>query len=41
MGNFNALRLLQVGNGRYGVMGSCFVVFAEEYTCLSHLYGSL
>ena len=40
MGNFNALRLLQVGDGRYGVWAPVVVVFVEEYTCLSHLYGS-
>ena len=40
MGNFNALRLLQVGDGRYGVWAPVVVFFVEECTFLSHLYGS-
>lgn len=40
MGNFNALRLLQVGAGRYGVWAPAVVVFVEEYACMSHLYGN-
>lgn len=40
MGNFNALRLLQKGDGRYGVWAPVAVVFVEEYTCMSHLYGN-
>ena len=40
MGNFNALRLLQKGDGRYGLWAPVAVVFVEEYTCMSHLYGN-
>ena len=40
MGKFNALRLLQAGDGRYGEWAPVVVVFVEEYTCLSLLYGS-